>query len=408
MSESGGNSCLPLEGIRVADFSRLLPGPWCAQFLSDLGASVVKVEMPGTGDMSRHNPPLFDDTSVYFNSVNGGKQGIALNMALPEGREIAHRLIEASDVVIESFRPGVARKLGIDYETVEKVNSRAVYCSISGFGQDGPLAHISGHDLVIQSLAGFMTLGTPDGEVPQVPGFQAADYAGAAMACIGILSGLMNRDRNGKGCNIDLSMFDSLFAMCNITQTGAMAKAAGEENPSLMEAWGGNPRYGTYATRDGKAVAVALLETRLWRSFCEAIGRPDLVDDDESPEARHSDHGERAEEYRQAITHYCLSKDRDKLIDEMVAKGVPLCPIHTPEETLNSDIVKGRGLIEFIDHVRGANIPQIVNPLAGSGLVRRHRTQAPALGGDRDAILSELGYDAADLARFVKAGVIQP
>jgi CoA:oxalate CoA-transferase len=407
MSEGSESQGLPLEGVQVADFSRLLPGPWCAQFLSDLGASVIKVEVPGTGDMSRHNPPLFDDTSVYFNSVNGGKRGIALNMAKQEGREIAHRLIEQSDVIIESFRPGVAKKLGIDYSAASALNPSVVYCSISGFGQDGPLAHISGHDLAIQSLAGFMTLGTPDREVPQVPGFQAADYAAAAIACIGILGGLMNRERSGKGCNIDLSMFDSLFSMCNIALTGAMAKAAGEKNPSLMEAWGGNPRYGTYATRDGKAVAVALLETRLWRSFCDAIRRPDLVDDNESPDARHSDHGDRADAYRTAIADYCLSKDRDDLIDEMVRNGVPLCPIHTPEETLNSDIVKGRGLIEFIEHIKGANIPQIANPLAGSGLVRRHRTQAPALGGDGDAILSELGFNEADLERFAKAGVTE-
>lgn len=408
MSEGGDNPTLPLEGVRIADFSRLLPGPWCAQFLSDLGASVIKVEMPGVGDMSRHNPPLFGDTSVYFNSVNGGKQGIALDMTLPEGKEIAQRLIQQSDVVIESFRPGVAKKLGVDYETAERLNRRVVYCSITGFGQKGPLSHISGHDLVIQSLAGFMTLGTPEGEVPQVPGFQAADYAGASMACIGILSGLMSRDRTNKGCYIDLSMFDSLFSMCNIALTGAMAKAAGEEDPSRMEAWGGNPRYATYPTADGKAVAVALLETRLWQSFCEAIGRPDLIDDDESPDARHSDHGERSGEYREAITDYCLSKTRDDLIDEMVRKGVPISPIHSPDEALNSKNVEGRGLVEFINHSAGVNIPQIVNPLSTSGLARRHRQQAPALGGDGNTILSGLDFDEADIKRFCKAGVIQP
>ncbi|MBT3661607.1 MAG: CoA transferase [Rhodospirillaceae bacterium] len=406
MSQGEDQLGLPLDGIRVADFSRLLPGPWCAQFLSDLGASVIKVEIPGTGDMSRHNPPRFGDTSVYFNSVNGGKRGMTLDMTLPEGREIAHRLIETSDVVIESFRPGVAKKLGIDYETVKHVNDRAIYCSITGFGQDGPLAHISGHDLAIQSLAGFMTLGTPDGDVPQVPGFQAADYAGAALACIGILSGLMSRGQHGKGCNIDLSMFDSLLAMCNITLTGAMAKAAGDANPSLIEAWGGNPRYANYATRDGKAVAVALLETRLWRGFCDAIGRPDLVDDDESPDARHSDHGERAVEYRAAISDYCLSKDRDELIDEMVRHGVPLCPIYTPEEAMGSEIVQARGLIEYVENPQGLRIPRIVNPLIKSGLVRKTRAPAPALGADGDAILSELGFDGADLSRFANAGII--
>lgn len=407
MIESDRTKKLPLEGVRVADFSRLLPGPWCGQFLSDLGATVVKVEMPETGDMSRHNPPKFGDTSVYFNSVNGGKMGIALDLSMPEGQEIAHRLIEESDVVLESFRSGVAKKLGIDYASAHSLNERIIYCSITGFGQTGPLSHISGHDLVIQSLAGFMSLGTREGEIPQVPGFLAADYSSAAVACIGILSGIIDREKTGKGCNIDLSMFDSLFSMCNIALTGAMARANGSGDDTEMEAWGGNPRYATYATRDGKFVAVALLEHRLWQSFCDVIDRSDLVDGVESPDARHSNHGERAGTYKEAIESYCLSKNRDEIAEQMARHGVPICPIYTPDEALASDLVCGRGLAESVDHPEHGCLPQIANPLAGSGLVRTQRNHAPGLGADARSVLRDLGFEDIDVKRFIDAGVIQ-
>ncbi len=408
MPKTETESGLPLDNIQIVDFSRLLPGPWCTQFLSDLGADVIKVEMPGTGDMSRHNPPRYEDTSVYFASVNGGKRGITLDLASTEGRGIAHRLIKQADVVVESFRPGVARKLEIDYEAARKLTPDIIYCSITGFGQTGPLSHISGHDLVIQSIAGFMGLGASAGALPQVPGFQAADYAGASVAGLGILAALIRRLRTGEGCNIDLAMYDSLFGMCNIALTGAMAGAVGRDDGTRLEAWGGNPRYAIYGTADGKAVAVALLETRLWAAFCQAVGRPDLIDHDESPDARHSDHGESAEDYRKVISDYCLSRNRDELVDEMVVKGIPISPVYTPEEALASRNVKGRGLIEFTETNGEANIPHIVNPLASSGLATSRREEAPTLGGDGQAIMRELGYSNEEVKNFCKEGVVEP
>lgn len=399
---------LPLHGTRVLDFSRLLPGPWCTQFLSDLGATVIKVEMPGTGDMSRANPPAYKTMSVYFNSVNGGKRSIAIDLTRPGGNDIIERLIKGSDVIVESFRPGVAKKLGVDYEAAKSLNGRIIYCAISGFGQTGPLSHISGHDLVIQAMSGFVALGAEPGVRPQVPGFQAADYAGGAIALVGILSGLMKCKATGEGSYLDVAMFDSLFAMCNITQTAAMARKAGQSGEPALEVWGGNPRYATYLTKDGRSVAVALLEARLWANFCNVIGRPDLVDADEDPSARHTDHGEKSDQYKAAIADYCLSMPRDDLIAEMERNGVPICAVYSPDETLASENVAARKLIHVIDDPAEGPMPQIVNPLAGSGLVREQRTSAPNIGFSNDEILHELGFETSDIESFRTQGVIAP
>jgi len=396
---------LPLDGVKVLDFSRLLPGPWCTQLLSDLGARVIKVEIPETGDMSRHNPPGYKSSSAYFEGVNGGKESISLNMANTEGKDIARRLIKTADVVVESFRPGVASKLGMGYNDVKAENPKLVYCSISGFGQDGPLAHISGHDLAIQAQAGFVGLSALGGQLPQVPPFQAADYAGGAMASIAVLSALMRRGISGEGSYLDIAMFDSLFAMCNITHTAGMVRSAGHSGTPAIEVWGGNPRYSIYGTKDNRAVAVALLETRLWVAFCEAIGRHDLIRD-EDPDARHSDHGEMADEYRSAIANYCLSKNLVELIEEMTEHGVPITPVATPDEALASTNVAGRGLITTIDHPHEGRIPQMVNTLAKSGLGHAHRTPAPRLGADNNSVLEELGLSKDDVQQLQKSGVI--
>ena len=154
---------LPLDGITIIDFSRLLPGPWCTQFLSDLGADVIKVEQIGLGDMSRYNAPRQGSSSVYFELVNGGKRSIELDLGTQDGQRVAHRLISSADVVVESYRPGVTQKLGIAYDDARKTKDDIIFCSITGFGQSGPLAHISGHDLAIQSVAGHMPLGKLDG-----------------------------------------------------------------------------------------------------------------------------------------------------------------------------------------------------------------------------------------------------
>ncbi len=405
MAQSKTEARLPLAGVRVVDFSRLLPGPWCTQMLGDLGAEVVKVEQPGAGDVARHNPPSYRESSVYFNSVNRNKRSLSLDLSKPRGREVAHRLIARADIVIESFRRGVPAKLGIDYDTARKLKPDIIYCSITGFGQTGAYARIPGHDLVVQAATGLIAAAA-NGGTATVPGFQAGDYAAAAYATIGILAALNRRRDTGMPCYIDTSMFDSLFSMCNIVLTSGMAHIAGNRGAQAMEVWGGNPRYSIYTAQDGRAVAVSLLEARIWKSFCDLIGRPDLVSADESHSDRHSSHGERAAIYRKAIQDYCGSMPRDLLIEKMLAADIPISPVNSADEALEDIHVRDRKLIEWVEHPLEGRIPQIANPLGVSGLTDTQRSVAPALGADNDAILSELGFGDAERASLRSDNII--
>jgi len=386
-----------LQGIRVLDFSRMLPGPWCTQMLGDLGADVIKVEQPGVGDLGRYNPPNFRVGSVYFNSVNLNKRSVELDLAKAEDRDVAHQLMAEADVVVESFRTGVPARLQVDYETARRLRPNVIYCSITGFGQTGPFAGIPGHDLVVQSMTGVMGVSEKIGVVPPMPGFQAADYAGAAYALAGILAALHRRRSTGEGCYLDISMFDSLISMTNVISGAALARASGHEVSSIMELWGGNPRYATYLTRDGKAVAVSLLETRIWSAFCELIGRPDLISPEETPKDRHTVHGDRSALYREALKEFCLSRDRDELVAWAKANDVPILPVYTPDEALRSEHVTARGLVQWIEHPVEGRIPVLANPLGRSGLTVRHRRPAPTIGQDSDQIKRE-----------VKAGTVRP
>jgi len=389
-----------LSGVRIVEFSRLRPGPWCTQLLADLGADVIKVEQPGIGDYSRHNPPAYKNANgVYFNSVNAGPRSIVLDLATAQGREVAHRLIAGADVIVESYRTGVARKLDVHYERARTLNPATIYCAITGYGQDGAMSTVPGHDLVIQSMTGLMGQALDRDALPPNPGFQAADYAAAAMAPTAILAALMRKQRTGEGCYIDLSMFDCLFYMCNIVLTGGMARLTGETGEPAMQSWGGNPRYDTYLAGDGKPVAVSLLEAHNWAQFCRFIERPDLIDETETPADRHTTHGDRGDIYRQAIGDYCKAHTRDSLLAKMTAEQIPICAIFTPDEALASDIVAERGLIAYSDGDEA--MPYLVNPLDRSGLTRGVHRPSPELGADNESILRELGYSDEDRARLM-------
>lgn len=382
---------LPLEGVRVVDFSRLLPGPFATQLLAELGADVIKVEPPEVGDPSRYNHPKYRHNSVYFNAVNAHKRSICIDLASADGKELARRLLATADVVIETYRPGVAKKLGIDYAAIRAYNPRAVYCSISGFGQDGPLSHIAGHDLVIQGLTGLMGCALDAMNPPAVPGFQAADYAGSLMAVIGVQAALAQRAKTGEGCEIDLSMFEALFNMVLIPLSSQMAKSAGHSGEPRMESFGGNPRYSTYLSKDGKPVAVTLLETKAWREFCALANRPDLVPENESLADRLSTHGGKSAEYRQALTDYCASLTWAEHMKRMEATGIAICPICTPAEAMALPHVRARQSMSVFDHPREGAIPYFVNPLARAGLATPQDRPAPLLDEHAAEIRAELG-----------------
>ncbi len=405
-TEAPSTKPLPLEGVRVIDFSRLLPGPWATQMMGELGADVVKVEQPGIGDPSRHSQPSYRKNSVYFNAVNGNKRSIALDLGSEAGREVARRMLQNADVVIESYRPGVARKLGIDYLTIKSFNPRIIYCSISGFGQSGPLSHIAGHDLVIQGLTGLMGCALDEANPPAVPGFQAGDFAGSLFAVIGVQAALAQRTKTGEGCEIDLAMFEALYNMCLIPLSSAFAHMAGHSGEPRMESFGGNPRYSTYRTKDGKPVAVSLLETKAWREFCEHIGRPDLVSEDETPADRLSAHGERHSVYRNALAEYCMSYTWSEIMQHMEQTGIAICPVCTPDEAVALPHVAARNLINQIDHPIEGRIPHFVNPLARAGLARHSHRPAPELGEHAEQILLALGYSRDQVSELRQRKII--
>jgi crotonobetainyl-CoA:carnitine CoA-transferase CaiB-like acyl-CoA transferase len=257
----------------------------------------------------------------------------------------------------------------------------------------------------VQAATGLIGAAAGSGTAT-VPGFQAADYAAATYATIGILAALHRRRDSGIGCYIDTSMFDSLFSMCNIVLNSGLAHIAGDRGAQGMEVWGGNPRYSIYTAQDGRAVAVSLLEAGIWKSFCNLIQRPDLVSENESPSDRHTSHGDLASIYRNAIQDYCSSMPRERLIQEMVAANVPISPVNDPDEALQDPHVRDRNLVEWIDHPVEGRIPQIANPLQASGLADTMRRGAPALGADNDSILESLGYGQAERDQLHRNNVV--
>ena len=405
-TENESGAALPLSGVRIADFSRLLPGPWCGQLLGDFGAEVIKVEQPGVGDYSRHNPPAYREGSVYFHSVNGFKRSIAVDLASPQGLEVAQRLFRTSDVVIESFRPGVQKKLKIDYDAARAINPKIVYCSISGYGQDGPLARVPGHDLVIQSMTGLMGVNLENEPQPAPPGFLAGDYAGAAMATIGVMAGVMQSRQTGQGCYIDLSMFDSLFYMNSIVLTGAMSRLAGYSGKPTLQAFGGNPRYNIYVCKDRKPVAVSLLEARQWKQFCEVIGRTDMIFEDEGPDSRLSDHGERSTLFRATISEFCASMERAPLLALMEEHQIPISAVNTPDEALQEAVIEARGLLGYTDDPVDGRIPHLVSPYKRAGLTRERHQTAPRLGEHSEQVLRDLGYADDEISTLMTSGVV--
>jgi crotonobetainyl-CoA:carnitine CoA-transferase CaiB-like acyl-CoA transferase len=263
----------PLEGLLVLDFSTLLPGPLATLILAEAGARVVKVERP-EGDPMRAYAPSIDGESVNFALLNRGKESLALDLSQPAGRAALRPWLEKADVLVEQFRPGVMGRLGLAYETVREINPRLVYCSITGYGQDGPLAQRAGHDLNYMAETGCLALAQDPQHGPTLPPVLAADIAGGAYpAVMSISLALLERARTGRGTHLDISMTANLFTL----QYWALGEGLGAgrwPRPNEGLVTGGSPRYRLYRTADGRHLAVAALEDKFWNAFCDAIGLP--------------------------------------------------------------------------------------------------------------------------------------
>jgi crotonobetainyl-CoA:carnitine CoA-transferase CaiB-like acyl-CoA transferase len=377
-----------LEGIRILDLTRLLPGPWCTLLLSDLGADVIKIEEPGIGDPVRIAPPFIKNISAGHILLNRNKKSLSLNLKKEEGREIFFRLAKDSDVILEGFRPGKVKKLGIDYEEIRKINPQIIYCSISGYGQDGPYKNLPGHDINYVGISGALSLNLDSEGRPVIPGLQIADIgSGALLACVGILSALFSRERTKKGRYIDLSMTDGVFSW--LTMYAAIFLSQ-KRNPKREEMvlQGTIPCYNIYKTKDGKYLTLGALENYFWENFCRAVNHPELIKHQFSPQ--------KIDEVRNIL----LQRERDEWLSIFRGKDVPCGPLNTIEEAFRDPQILHRKMV--VEH---EGVKMIGNPIKFSDFSIDIR-KAPKLGEHSEEILLQLGYTKEEIKRLKEKKVI--
>ena len=388
-----------LAGLKVLDLTRLLPGAFCTQLLADYGADVLKVEQPGTGDYNRQFAPIAKQESGSFLLLNRNKRSMTLNLKAEEGRVIFQRLVRDADVIVEGFRPGVMDRLGLGYETLTAVNPRVVYCAISGFGQDGPYAQTSGHDLNYMGIAGALQLfGTPD-TGPIVPGLSIADVGGGSlMAAFGILAALAARDRTGKGQFVDISMTDGLVAW--LCYHAADYLFAGVEPRGGVQPFiGGAPCYNVYRCADDRHITLGIIEEHFWHRFCELVGCPEFRSEQWPA-------GEAARQQFARLRGIFAGRTREHWLQALAAADIPAGPVNTMEEAFRDPQLVHRGMLQHILHPVEGRVPQLGFPIKFSDTPGTMRTPPPTLGQHTGDVLGSLGYGEADVEALACNGVI--
>src|SRR5260221_9102645 len=392
----------PLEGLRVLDLTRVLVGPLASMMLGDLGAEVIKVERPGEGDETRHVEPLREGESHYFLAINRNKLGIAVDMKQPAGREILVERARQSDVFLENFRPGVAKRLGLDYESLHQVNPRLVYCSISAFGQTGPYASRSALDIAIQAMSGVMSLTGEPGGPPTRMGLPMADLCGGLYAVIGVLSAIQERQRTGRGQFIDFSMLDGMVGLLMYMATRVFM--TGEDSPKIGTGHYGIVPYGAYPASDGHLV-IANIGEMFWPKICAAIGRPELAGDpryDSNPKRV----ARRAEV--DALLNEALATRTVAEWDAIFERhDVPHAPILQVSEVLANAQVLARGMVTEYEHPRLGRFPALGRAIRFPDHEGVPMKAPPLLGEDDERVLGGLlGYSPERIAELRRAGVI--
>lgn len=388
MNLSLSSADLPLGGIRVLDLSRLLPGPYCSLVLSDLGADVVKIEDPDGGDYLRYMPPITNGVGAMFSALNRGKRSIVLSLKTDVGRKAFFRLVETADVVLETFRPGVMDRLGCGHAVVSKHNPKVVYCSITGYGQEGPYAGRAGHDINYIALAGLLGQNGPRLGDPAVPNFQAADIAGGAwVAATRIIAALFARQAGVPGGVIDVSMTEGVASLLTAA-SAAVAAGAPEPERGDDTLSGGRACYATYRTKDGGYMALGALEPKFWKEFCKVVGRREW-------ETRQFETGESGIRLKAEVAGLFAERTRGEW--EKIFEPVDVCcePVLTLGETARHPAVNRARWADCGKN--GEYTRQWVNtPVAPGGRVMREQS-APALGQHTREILFEAGFTEEEI-----------
>lgn len=355
-SHTSSSGRAPLAGVRVVDFSTLLPGPLCSLLLARAGAEVIKIERPDRGDEMRTYTPKFGLDSVNFALLNGGKRSVALDLKKAPDLDQAIALVASADVLLEQFRPGVMERLGLGYEAMSALNPRLVYCSITGWGQRGPLAEMAAHDLNYQAESGLLSLTAGADGAPVLPNILAADIAGGAYpAMMNILLALRARDWDGHGRMIDVAMADNLFTF-NYWGLGNGFSAGQWPRPSGDLVTGGTPRYQIYRTRDGKFLAAAPLEQKFWQNFLRVLKAPHLVDDERDPQC-----------VRSAVAAIIGNRTAEEWRQRFEGADACVSVVKSLQEAVQSEHFVARGLFEHtVSDGKGNEIPTLPVPIDAS------------------------------------------
>jgi crotonobetainyl-CoA:carnitine CoA-transferase CaiB-like acyl-CoA transferase len=393
----------PLAGVRVLDLSRILSGPFATMIFADLGADIIKVENPVTGDDTREwAPPYQGDQSAYFLSVNRNKRGIALDLKSEAGRRIAQQLADEVDVVIENFRPGVAARLGLGYPELSVRNPRLVYASISGYGQTGPYANQPGYDAIAQALGGLMSATGEAGGEPVRAGVAVADVGAAMWAVIGVLAALHARTSTGRGDWIDISLLDGQIAWLTYLAGGWFA--TGEVPPRYGSAHPTIVPYQAMRTADGYLM-VAVGNDSLWQRFAPLIGLPELAEDPRY--ATNPDRVVHRAELIPLIEAALLSRRSEEWTAELSRAGIPAGAINSVAEALAHPQVEARGMVVTVEHPTAGTLRMPGSPIKLSGHTATVRRPPPMLGQHTSEVLGELGYTDAEIAALRERGVVR-
>ncbi|GJH25031.1 CaiB/BaiF CoA-transferase family protein [Caballeronia novacaledonica] len=395
-------SRLPLDGIRVIDFSRVLAGPLCSALLGDLGADVIKIEPPG-GDDYRAIGPFAHGESGLFSAMNRNKRSVVIDLKTEDGQMLAQSLCAQADVVVENFRPGVAGRLGIGYETLSARNPALVYASVSGFGQTGPESHRPAYDIILQALCGLMdATGAPDGE-PTLVGDSVSDVVSGIFASWGVLAALVARDRTGKGTHVDVSMFDATLNLtaalvARYATTGVAQSRVGNRHPTSAP-------FGAYRASDGHFV-VAVLNNKLFARLADAIDQPELADDPRFA----NDTSRCAHEtvLRACIERWAATRSVADVNAALSAAGIPVAPIQSIRQALDSDHARMRGVLVDTVAADGTTMRLPAQPLKFSAYPNPRTTRAPRIGEHTASVLEDLlGLDTAAIATLAACGVVR-
>lgn len=376
-----------LQGIRVLDLTRLYPGPFCTMLLADMGAEVIKIESPGEGDYMRLMGPANGEERLYFRMLNRNKKSITLNLKDKQAVSLFLRLAEKADVIVEGFRPGVTEALGIGYQAVREVNREIVYCSVSGYGQDGPYRERAGHDVNYIALAGILGLTGSKGGPPVIPGVQIGDVGGGSlMAVMAILAAVVARQRGGGGCFLDVAMLDGLVSWLPLAAAELFAGYPAARGEMMLN--GGLACYAVYRTADGGYMSLGALEPKFWEAFCRAAGRDDLISRQYQAEQ---------ESLSIEVAAIFASRPRREW-EEAFEKADACCePVLSLEEALRHPQVRARGLVAG---------QSLAFPVKVSGQEKKADRPAPSLGQHTREVLLAAGCTEQEIILWKKQGVI--